>query len=108
MALAIAYVWREYFTHRQDYADTDEAVNSPSVSIRESRYWSMADCVNKTQPGNLLMGMTALLSFDKQQWPIEQSAIAIGQSRHLGGGFLVPVDVYTQLIDKNGKPVWLR
>ena len=132
MALAIAYVWREYFTHRQDDADTDEAVNSPSVSIRESRYWSMADCVNnpesgvhiydahdetrtpmtdyvhKTQPGNLLMGMTALLSFDKQQWPIEQSAIAIGQSRHLGGGFLVPVDVYTQLIDKNGKPVWLR
>lgn len=90
-----------------------DCVNNPESGVHiydahDETRTPMTDYVHKTQPGNLLMGMTALLSFDKQQWPIEQSAIAIGQSRHLGGGFLVPVDVYTQLIDKNGKPVWLR
>lgn len=132
MALSIAHVWRDRFAGQQDDAVGDGTLAVPSGVGKDAKYWRLAgrvtgadsgvhiydahtetrtpmtDYVHKTQPGNLLMGMTALLSFDESQWAVERSAMAIGQSRHLGGGFLIPVDVATQLIDKDGKPTWVR
>lgn len=123
IALAVAHTWRDHFTH----LDT----GGNEQSDRESQYWQqadrvldgdgfvriygadtvtrahMGDYVHKTQPGNLLVGLTAMLAFNTQSG-LDRSAMAIGQSRHLGGGFLVPVDVSTQLLDETGKPKWIR
>ena len=124
VALAVAHTWRNYFSQLDDDKEKEEL-------DRESRYWQqadqvleddgfvriygadmvtrahMGDYVHKTQPGNLLVGLTAMLSFDVQSG-LDRSAMAIGQSRHLGGGLLIPVDVSKQLLDDTGKPKWIR
>lgn len=124
IALAIAHVWRDYFNQ-----SNDDATNG-SLD-RETQYWRqvdrifsehspvrihdanmvtrthMSDYVHKTQRGNLLVGLSALLSFDVR-YGLDRSVLAIGQSRHLGGGLLVPMDVPKQLIDDTGKPKWIR
>ncbi|MBT1165782.1 type I-U CRISPR-associated protein Csb2 [Bifidobacterium simiarum] len=124
IALAVAHVWR-------DYCNTSKAGREDSRADREIRYWQqvdqvlsegsfvrifgadtetrthMSDYVHKTQSGNLLVGLTALLSFDPR-CGLDRSAMTIGQSRHLGGGLLVPVDVAKQLLDDTGKPKWIR
>ncbi|PJM72676.1 type I-U CRISPR-associated protein Cas5/Cas6 [Bifidobacterium primatium] len=124
IALAVAHIWRDYLNQSVD----DGEYENPD---REMQYWRqsdwcldesspvgihdahtvirthMSDYVHKTQPGNLLVGLSALLSFDTQ-CGLDRTALAIGQSRHLGGGLLVPMDVPKQLLDDTGKPKWIR
>lgn len=123
MALAIGHVLRERFVDSEDTgigkADADEgrrqsywslvnhvcAEESPVKIFHahaESRT-SMIDYVHKTQPRTLISGMNAWLRFDDDD--MNRTVMAIGQSRHLGGGLLVPIDIPQNLIDDSGKPV---
>lgn len=124
VALAIAHVWRDYFNQ-----SNDDVVNGGFGG--EAQYWRqaerifseyspvrihdanivtrthMSDYVHKTQRGNLLVGLSALLSFDAR-YELDRSVLSIGQSRHLGGGLLMPMDVPKHLLDDTGKPKWIR
>lgn len=93
-----------------DYWDLIERVcasNSPVHIYNahpESRT-TMADYVHRTQRNALLAGAGACLSF-ADECGLSQTVMAIGQSRHLGGGLLVPLDIPNVLIDNaSGRPV---
>lgn len=61
--------------------------------------------VHKAQPSIVITGYRGLL--DMGALLADTAPAAIGQSRHVGGGFLVPVDVPQALLDETGKPLWL-
>ena len=68
----------------------------------------MLQSVHKTPAGHLLAASTALLAFPAAHGA-DTIVMAIGQSRHLGGGLLIPVDIANQLIDAaTGRPLWTR
>ena len=68
----------------------------------------MHDYVHKTPAGHMLAASTALLAFPAE-YGADTTIMAIGQSRHLGGGLLIPVDIASQLIDAaTGRPLWTR
>ena len=68
----------------------------------------MHDYVHKTPAGHMLAASTALLAFPAE-YGADTTIMAIGQSRHLGGGLLIPVDIAGQLIDAaTGRPLWTR
>lgn len=48
--------------------------------------------VHKLPPGGVAEPFTAVLQVDAEQMPPE-ALVAVGQTRHLGGGLLVPVDM---------------
>lgn len=60
--------------------------------------------VHRTQPGNVVTGYRALL--DMGDLLPDTAPAAIGQSRHVGGGLLVPLDVPHALLDEDGTPLW--
>lgn len=65
----------------------------------------MADYVHRTQRNALLAGASAWLSFS-DECGLNQTVMAIGQTRHLGGGLLIPLDISNILIDNvSGRPV---
>ena len=74
---------------------------------------NMADYVHHTDSSNVLHGMQALIAISDAADSLDCAAMAIGQSRHLGGGFLVPVDFDLSALqpDENfgkGVPAWLK
>lgn len=126
VALSIAHVWRDSFgtqsertghwAKEQGYWAAADAVldDSSPVQIIDAEptfRTHMEDYAHHVQESNVLRGCNALIRFGEGS-PIECCAAAIGQTRHLGGGFLVPVDVPRDLIARNpltGKeePIWL-
>lgn len=60
-----------------------------------------------------LHGMQALVAISDGADSLDCAAMAIGQSRHLGGGLLVPVDLYLSSLRPDedfgkGVPTWLK
>lgn len=126
VALSIAHVWRDSFVtqpeqagHRakeQGYwtaADTvlDDTSPVQIIDARPTFRTHMEDYAHHVQKSNVLRGCNALIRFAGDS-PNECRAAAIGQTRHLGGGLLVPVDIPRDLIAHNrvtGKeePIWL-
>lgn len=94
---------------RNDYWSLVERVCAADSPVRiynahpESRT-KMADYVHRTQRNAFLSGASAWLSFS-DDCGLNQTVMAIGQSRHLGGGLLVPLDIPNFLIDGSGRPV---
>lgn len=109
VALSIGHVWRSYFSPAKMF------VKMPSRA-KERVYWEIADAVmnaqspvhickaypqfrvhmedyaHHVQQSNILRGAGALLRFDPTMSDVECTAMVIGQTRHLGGGLLVPDD----------------
>lgn len=126
VALSIAHVWRDSFgtqpertghwAKEQGYWEAADAVldDSSPVQIIDARptfRTHMEDYAHHVQASNVLRGCNALIRFSEDS-SNECCAAAIGQTRHLGGGLLVPVDVPRDLIAHNqvtGKeePIWL-
>lgn len=127
VALSISHVWRDSFgaqpeqtghwAKEQGYWAAADAVldDSSPVQIIDAEptfRTHMEDYAHHVQESNVLRGCNALIRFGEDS-PNECCAVAIGQTRHLGGGLLMPVDVPRDLITHNpltGKeePIWLR
>lgn len=57
--------------------------------------------------------MSALIAISDGEGSLDCAALAVGQSRHLGGGFLVPLDFPKNMIVPDGHfergvPSWLK
>lgn len=130
ICLALGHVWRDRYAPKANQGGQAKA-------SREERYWNfvdavkaktsnfrifdwravyrvnMADYVHHTDSSNVLHGMQALIAISDAADSLDCAAMAIGQSRHLGGGFLVPVDFDLSALqpDENfgkGVPAWLK
>lgn len=127
IALSIAHVWRDLFdasypertghqAKEQGYWDAADAVLNDSspvqiVGAKPAFRTHMEDYAHHVQESNVLRGCNALIRFS-EDCANECCAMAIGQTRHLGGGLLVPVDIPNDLIAHDpvtGKeePIWL-
>ncbi len=130
LCLALGHVWRD------NYVPKTGSGQQPKMS-REERYWNLVDAVraktsnfrifssravhrvnmtdyaHHADSSNVLHGMQALVAISDGADSLDCAAMAIGQSRHLGGGFLVPVDLCLSALrpdDDFGKgvPTWLK
>ncbi|MCI1984815.1 MAG: type I-U CRISPR-associated protein Csb2 [Bifidobacteriaceae bacterium] len=132
MQLSLAHVWRDFFNsqdkQKQEQKDQEQPLLKPKS--REQKYWdsvrkvaaptsgfrvfgartvlrtNMAQYSHHRDASNILKGFSGLLEIKGDA--MSTAVAAIGQSRHLGGGFLVPVDVPEQLLDEKGAPSWSR
>ena len=124
LCLALGHVWRSQYPQS-------------SEGNREERYWNivdkvkaktshfriysshavhrvnMTDYAHHADASNVLHGMNALIAISDAADSLDCAAMAIGQSRHLGGGFLVPVDLLANSLQQDedfgkGVPTWLR
>lgn len=73
----------------------------------------MTDYVHRANESNILHGMNALIAISDAGESLDCAALAIGQSRHLGGGFLVPADFAVSALQLDegfgkGVPIWLK
>ena len=130
LCLALGHVWRD------DCAPKTGSGQQPKMS-REERYWNLVDAVraktsnfrifssravhrvnmtdyaHHADSSNVLHGMQALVAISDGADSLDCAAMAIGQSRHLGGGFLVPVDLCLSALRPDedfgkGVPTWLK
>lgn len=74
---------------------------------------NMTDYVHRANGSNILHGMNALIAISDVGESLDCAAMAIGQSRHLGGGFLVPADFAVSVCQSDddfekGIPTWLK
>ena len=74
---------------------------------------NMTDYVHRANGSNILHGMNALIAISDAGESLDCAAMAIGQSRHLGGGFLVPADFAVSVCQSDddfekGIPTWLK
>lgn len=114
--LSFAHVWRSRY-------------GSGEGATREIQYWNLTEKVARDRgirvlsattefrtnmqnfshhrdSSNTLRGFSAVIDFKSPR--LEQAALAIGQSRHLGGGFLVPLDLPTTVLNEKKEPPWLK
>jgi CRISPR-associated protein Csb2 len=98
VATSVGLVWRDTFpiTGRSDarYRALAHAVSERGVRVSWASLITSGDLrrfVHKIQRGTVLQPYRALLSLGSLAG--EQTLVAIGQSRHLGGGLLTPVDL---------------
>ncbi|MDF7663610.1 type I-U CRISPR-associated protein Csb2 [Bifidobacterium sp. ESL0763] len=108
MALAVGHVWRKNFKPSAPCASKEEEywgfvdnvleTDSPAgiVSARIVARTQMGDYAHRSDPSTPLLGVMASMRLDLVT---EREVVAIGQSRHLGGGLLVPVDYPERLAD---------
>ena len=74
---------------------------------------NMIDYAHHTNSSNVLRAMSALIAISDGEGSLDCAALAVGQSRHLGGGFLVPLDFPKNMIVPDGHfekgvPSWLK
>jgi CRISPR-associated protein Csb2 len=124
--MSLAHVWRDAIATQ---SGTDRTAPG-TYSSREKQYWDLVDRVASPASGfcvlgartvlrtnmtryshhrdasNILKGFSGLIEIDSDA--MSTAAAAIGQSRHLGGGFLVPIDIPLGLLDEKGAPSWAR
>lgn len=103
--LSIAFVWRDdfpvtgkgsarYIALRDEVLRMGTRVFNPkSIGKRSADYAHRQSASVPTQPYTATIDLGELAS--------ERTAIMIGQSRHLGGGLLVPVDIPVQKYEEN-------
>ena len=95
--LSLAYVWRDRFNSEkkgeQRYLELRDQVNTQDAMVFKARtvnanprkYAHRTHASVVTQPWRGLLSLGTLAT--------DKTLVAIGQSRHLGGGLLVPHDV---------------
>ena len=98
VATSVGLVWRDSFpvSGRSDarYRALSHAVAERGVRVNWASLITGGNprrFVHKIQPGGVLQPYRALLSLGSLAG--ERTLVAIGQSRHLGGGLLAPVDL---------------
>lgn len=105
-------------TRESRYWETVDAVADQSSNFRifDCRRVSrvnMIDYAHHTNSSNVLRAMSALIAISDGEGSLDCAALAVGQSRHLGGGFLVPLDFPKNMIVPDGHfekgvPSWLK
>lgn len=102
-ALSVALVWRHEFTApgRGDarYRALAEAASTRGVRVDSAVRMMGGDVgryVHKVHPDTVIQPYRAVLSLGDLAGP--QTIAAIGQSRHLGGGLLVPRDLPSDIV----------
>lgn len=125
MYLALGHVWRDKYvpndiqgTRESRYWETVDAVADQSSNFRifDCRRVSrvnMIDYAHHTNSSNVLRAMSALIAISDGEGSLDCAALAVGQSRHLGGGFLMPLDFPKNMIVPDGHfekgvPSWLK
>lgn len=96
--VAIGYVWRTAFgpVTRGDAGRVGLSVSvaSAGVTVSGARVVPTPNIdryVHKSNKGSMLVGMRAIVGLGSLKG--ERQVAAIGQTRHLGGGLLVPLDI---------------
>jgi CRISPR-associated protein Csb2 len=102
-ALSVALVWRHEFSApgRGDarYRALAEAASGRGVRVESAVRVMDGDVgryVHKVHPDTVIQPYRAVLSLGNLAGP--RTIAAIGQSRHLGGGLLVPVDLPSDIV----------
>lgn len=98
LALAVGFVWRDSLpelspTASQRYWRAVEQVRDLGLQIRHTSRVAdrnLSKYVHRRRPGSLLTGVGGLLQLG--ELGSDTQLAAIGQSRHLGTGLLLPVD----------------
>lgn len=108
--LSIGMVWRSTMAGNGTGEDLYRALSDAAaaqarvISLQRVHDSGLYRYVHRTRPNTIVTGYRALLDLD-QLLPGSAPA-ALGQSRHLGGGLLVPVDIPESLLDEDGRPAW--
>lgn len=126
--LSLGHVWRDHFALRGegraegpyenrmwslvDRVRDDDSLRCRVFDARTVYRPNMTDYVHHTHESNTVRGLSALIAIGADGDGLDRAALAIGQSRHLGGGFLLPVDLPKTCLsldgrDGQGVPVWL-
>lgn len=126
--LSLGHVWRDHFALQRDnrpedrYEDRiwsfvdrvrdDVSLRCLVFDARTVYRLDMVDYVHHAHESNTIRGLSALISINADGDGLDCAALAIGQSRHLGGGFLLPVDLPKTCLNLDGRdgqevPVWL-
>lgn len=124
LCLSLGHVWRSQYpqssegSREERYWGIVDAVKAKTSHFRIYNYRTvhrvnMTDYVHRTNASNILHGMNALIAISDANESLDCAAMAIGQSRHLGGGFLVPADFAVSAIQADGDfekgiPTWLK
>lgn len=136
MYLALRHVWRNASFMERQAGENERPVSKNRQQAYEERIWTltkrasdadsplrvygarqvfeinMGDYAHHVDASNVLRGMSGLISIDAEETDVACAALAVGQSRHLGGGLLLPIDVPLDLVqeDREGRnvPVWVR
>lgn len=101
VALSLGHVWRQQAAEALEgdlsYANLAQGVidgvidqDLRIVGARRVHPHSLGDYIHKAHPDNLVTALTAEIRLPKLL--PDSSVAAIGQSRHLGGGLLYPID----------------
>lgn len=112
--LAVAFVWRDALGVAQGRAAVRNASYVDAVTaqgVRTSGAWRDNDrdpkfFAHRIPEGQVITCIRSLV--DLGELSNTTSLVAIGQSRHLGGGLLHPVDLPSAMLDQNGVPAWSR
>jgi CRISPR-associated protein Csb2 len=98
VSLSVAMVWRDILDLRQDnkYWPADWAAEARNRGVEvEALHWvtdgDLSRFVHRVNKGTVVRPYRARLNLGDLGPP--QGLVAIGQSRHLGGGLLYPVDI---------------
>lgn len=124
LCLSIGHVWRSQYpqssegSREERYWNIVDAVSAKTSHFRIYNYRTvhranMTDYVHRANGSNILHGMNALIAISDAGESLDCAAMAIGQSRHLGGGFLVPADFSVSVCQSDddfekGIPTWLK
>ncbi len=124
LCLSLGHVWRDQYPQPTDGCREDQywsivdAVRAKTSHFRIYNYRAvyrsnMTDYVHRANESNILHGMNALIAISDAGESLDCAALAIGQSRHLGGGFLVPADFAVSALQLDegfgkGVPIWLK
>lgn len=106
VALSVALVWRHEFPVEGRGDERYRALAKDAAERRGVRVESVVRVmggdvgryVHKVHPDTLIQPYRAILSLGNLAGP--RTIAAIGQSRHLGGGLLVPVDLPTEMVKR--------
>ncbi len=97
--LALGHVWRDSYVPQTDATSREErywclvdAIKSKTSHFRIFDWHAvyrvnMTDYAHHADSSNVLHGMQALVAISDGADSLDCAAMAIGQSRHLGGGF---------------------
>lgn len=108
--LSIGMVWRDllglegkgaaFYHDLVDAMRSRVVVHNPKQVVGQE----LVRFVHRVNPSNVLTAYTALLEFTNLEQP--RAPVALGQSRHLGVGLLVPVDLPGTVFDEDGGLSW--
>ncbi len=110
VSLSVGMTWRDHFTASGKGESLYRALaHQASANIQVIGDQRVHDAelhryVHRVQPSNVITAYRALI--DAGPILADTAPASIGQSRHFGGGMLVPLDVPLALLDENGVPLW--